>query len=106
MYNQRYVFKTNLFIIFNELILWYSKIKLMNVEYVIDQFKYPSQKMKENHIINFNIDNDAVLKLCSLNTVKYGQGQELVYDYGRIEGNIVKDLIHKKLLNEEYFEFI
>jgi hypothetical protein len=29
-----------------------------------------------------------------------------VYDYSRIEGNIVKDLVHKKLLNEEHFEFI
>ena len=62
--------------------------------------------MKENHIINFKIDDDDILKYCSLNTVKYGQGQELVYDYGRIEGNIVRVLIDKKLVNEENFEFI
>ena len=78
----------------------------MNVDYVIDQIKYPPQRIKDNHILNFNIDGDSVLRLCSLNTVNYGQGQELVYDFGRIEGNIVKDLIHKKLINEDHFEFI
>ncbi len=78
----------------------------MNPEYVIDTFKYPPQRMKENHILNFNIDHDVALRLGSLSSLKYGEGQQLVYDFGRLEGNILKELIHKKLMNEEHFEFI
>ncbi len=62
--------------------------------------------MKQDHILNFNIDQESTLRLCSLSNLKYGEGQQLVYDFGRLEGNIVKDLIHKKLMNEEHFEFI
>jgi hypothetical protein len=39
----------------------------MSSDYVIDQFKYPPQRMKEDHILDFDIDTDATLRLCSLN---------------------------------------
>jgi hypothetical protein len=92
--------------ILNQLVTSYSQKKNMNPDYIIDSFKYPPQRMKENHILNFNIDDETVLRLCSLSSLKYGEGQQLVYDFGRLEGNIVKDLINKKLMNEEHFEFI
>jgi hypothetical protein len=73
---------------------------------VIDQFKYPPQRMKEDHILDFDIDTDATLRLCSLNCFKYGEGQQLVYDFSRLEANIIKSLLNKKMMNEDHFEFI
>ncbi len=47
----------------------------MNADYVIDPFKYPPQRMKQDHILNFNIDQESTLRLCSLSNLKYGEGQ-------------------------------
>jgi len=60
--------------ILNQLVASYSQKKNMNPDYVIDSFKYPPQRMKENHILNFNIDDDLTLRLCSLSSLKYGEG--------------------------------
>jgi hypothetical protein len=62
--------------------------------------------MKENHILSFNIDEDKIIRLCSLSSLEYHKGQLLVYDFGRIEGIIMKELILKKMMNEEDFEFV
>jgi hypothetical protein len=90
--------------ILKQLVTLYSQKKNINPENFIDTFEYPPQKMKENHILSFNIDE--MIRLCSLSSLNYQEGEQLVYDFGRIEGIIMKELIHKKLMDEEKFEFV
>ena len=62
--------------------------------------------MKENHIIDLEVDKYSILRSCSLNNIKYGQGQELYYAFNRIETNLLKDITQKKFVKTEGFEFI
>ena len=70
--------------ILRELVDTYCSEKNISVDFIVDTFKYPVQRVKANHIIDITIDDKKVLKASSLNNIKYGEGEKLVYDFARI----------------------
>ena len=54
--------------------------------------------MKPHHIVEFPIDDPIIIKYCAMNSLVYGRGQELVYDFARIETNIMEDFEHRKII--------
>jgi hypothetical protein len=92
--------------ILGDLIQAYSKNKVIDHKFIVDDFQYPPQRVKENHILKLKVDDETTLRYCSLSNITYGQGQELVYDFARIEGNLIKDILHKKFFHTDNFEFI
>lgn len=47
-------------------------------------FKYPVQRVKKDHILNIDLEDLDMLLACSMSNIKYGAGQETVYDFARI----------------------
>jgi hypothetical protein len=47
-----------------------------------------------------------VIQSCTLNKTEYGQGQQIIYDFSRIELSMLLKILEKKFMNTEDFEFI
>lgn len=47
-----------------------------------------------------------MIRSCYINNFAYGSGQDLVYDYPRIQVNIVSGFMNKKKLRADNLEFI
>jgi hypothetical protein len=75
---------------------------------VLDTQQYPIQRIKVNHILSFPIDDPKIIKALTMNSLVYGHGQEVVYDFGRMEMNILKDFEQRKFLStdKDSFELI
>ena len=87
----------------------YTKQRDLEIKYVIDtEHQYPIQRIKAHHIVDFPIDRAVLIKSCAMNSLTYGRGQELVYDFSKIELNILKDFEQRKLIaiDEDSYELI
>ena len=87
----------------------YTKQKALEIKYVIDtEHQYPIQRIKAHHIVDFPIDRAVLIKSCAMNSLTYGRGQELVYDFSKLELNVMKDFEQRKLIaiDEDSFELI
>ena len=58
--------------------------------------------------MSFPIDDPLMIKAFTMNSLAYGHGQEVVYDFGRMEMNILKEFEQRKFLStdKDSFEFI
>lgn len=92
--------------ILNELINIYAQERHLEAELIIDMFKYPVQRVKKDHILNINLENEGMLLACSMSNIKYGAGQETVYDFARIQRIVTADILTKKFIAAENLEFI
>ena len=72
---------------------------------LIENIHYPVQRVKESHIINIKVDTDALINACSLNNFEYGKGREVIYDFERVQKNVVKDLLNKKYLTTSKLDY-
>jgi hypothetical protein len=47
-----------------------------------------------------------VIQSCTLNKTEYGHGQQIIYDFSRIELTMLLSILEKKFMNTTDFEFI
>ena len=75
---------------------------------MLETQKYPIQRIKPNHIVSFPIDNPHKIKSITMNSLAYGHGQEVVYDFGRMEMNMLKEFEQRKFvsIDKDSFEYI
>lgn len=62
---------------------------------------HPVQQCKRSDIISFSLGKKELTKQCSLNSLKYSMGREIIYDFDRMQLNIVSDIRNKKIFNTE-----
>lgn len=54
--------------------------------------------IKADHIAKFSIDDPHMIQAFTMNSLKYGHGQEIVYDFGRMEMNLLTDFEKMKFV--------
>jgi hypothetical protein len=64
------------------------------------------QRLKKEHILNIDLEDPTLLQGCSINNYLYGGGQSLLFDYSRIEVNIVTSFRNCKRIQPNEIEFI
>ena len=66
-----------------------------------NKLEYPIQSLQPQDIIIFSLTNDDLTAECSVNSLEYSMGKEVIYDFDRFQLNLSIDLRNKKLLNAE-----
>ncbi len=83
-----------------------SMQKKLDKKLMINTHQHLVQKLQSNHILDVDVNNHCVIQSCTLNKTEYGQGQQIIYDFPRIEMSMLMKILEKKFMNTEDFEYI
>ena len=67
---------------------------------------YPIQGLKKEDIIVFSNEKSDLITQCSINSLEYGIGREVIYDYDRIQNNLLSDLRNKKFIDTANLNYV
>ncbi|CAG9325375.1 unnamed protein product [Blepharisma stoltei] len=68
--------------------------------------EYPLQKLRQQNIISFHIDDSDLLRVCSFSNPIYGKGREIIYDFERMQKLLTKKLLLAKMIDTTRLDLI
>ncbi|OMJ76697.1 hypothetical protein SteCoe_23856 [Stentor coeruleus] len=84
-----------------------EQLNLINQEKsILDDHKYPPQSLKEENILNFSCLKTKELVKYYISNPEYGQGNDIFYDFDKIQNAILVEICKKKLINPEKLNFM
>ena len=76
-------------------------LSMCSEEQTKDQNSHPIQYLKESDIIELSLSKSELTSQCSIASLGYSLGKEIIFDFDRIQLNLLGDLRNKKHLDTD-----
>jgi hypothetical protein len=81
-------------------------MRKLKEKHIIDQQIYGIQSIKGSNILSRMQNELSLIEVCSLNDCVYGRGKEVIYDFDRLQNNLIKHFLNSKFLDQNNLDLI